>query len=288
MKARAPLKAHPPEEIEAAGIAGGRGDEVSGRRRVGIGIVRHLGLPVAVLLLLVVMWEVLSVWFDSALLPSTTEVAAAFGDVVATQGALDQVAATLERLFAGLVISFVLGNSVGILMGRWKTFEIAVKPTVLIGLTLPSLVYALLTTIWFGASLLAPVLTVVLATAPALAINAWEGAKSFDSELIEMAHVYRIRGATRLRRIYLPGMAPFLFNGARLSVALGWKVVVIAELFGQSNGVGYQISAAFGAFRTSYVIAWTLVFAAVIGVLEFGVFGTLERRAMRWRKAIRV
>ncbi len=89
----------------------------------------------------------------------------------------------------------------------------------------------------------------------------------------------------RLRKLWLPALAPFLLSGARLGLSLAWKVIVLVEMFGMSSGVGYQLNQAFSTQDVSLVLAWTLLFAAAMAVLEYGLLRTIERRVTRWRRA---
>ena len=201
------------------------------------------------------------------------------GEILAA-GALPAVVVALAQV--------VVAVGIGIAMGRSEFARRFFEPAVLLGLTIPGLVWALLCVIWFGIDLINPVAAVALSSAPALMLTIYQGTRSVDPDLLEMAHVYRFSRVTRLRRLWLPALAPSLFAGARLGLSLGWKVIVLVEVFGMSSGVGYQLNNAFAAQNVAAVLAWTLLFAIVMAVLEYGVLQALERRAGRWRKAVTV
>jgi len=84
--------------------------------------------------------------------------------------------------------------------------------------------------------------------------------------------------------VLLPSIVPYLVSCARLGFSLAWKVIVLVELFGMSDGVGYQLNSEFASQNVAGVLAWTLVFWAVMAVIEFGLMQTLERRLTRWRR----
>ena len=91
------------------------------------------------------------------------------------------------------------------------------------------------------------------------------------------------RAKTR-RHVILPELYPFIVAAARSGLALVWKIVLVVELLGRSNGVGFQIYSAFQNFEVAEILAYTIAFVAVIQVIEFTILRPLERRAGQWRR----
>lgn len=145
--------------------------------------------------------------------------------------------------------------------------------------------WALLCVIWFGVALTNPVIAVALSAAPALTLNIYQGVVAIPAELVEMTHVYKFSLGKRLRYLWLPGMQPALFSGARIGLSLSWKVIVLVEVFGMSSGVGYQLNNEFGQQNVAGVLSWTLLFGVVMAILEYGVLQGLERYFTRWRRS---
>ncbi|MEJ2866832.1 ABC transporter permease [Actinomycetospora sp. OC33-EN08] len=279
MSAEAPLRA------PVADVADGPRPEAPPRRRGRTGRV----LPaLAFLVLLVAAWQVMAVLVDSLLVPGVGAVAAELVEVVADGSFVGELGATVLRVALGFALAAVVALPVGIAMGRSDLLRRFAEPAVLLGLTVPGLVWALLCVIWFGVGLANPVVAVALSSAPPLVLTTLQGVRSVDPDLLEMAHVYRFSRRVQLRRLWLPALAPALFAGARLGLSLGWKVVVLVEVFGMSSGVGYQLNNEFGSQNVAGVLAWTLLFAVVMAVLEYGVLQGLERRTGRWRKEVSV
>jgi NitT/TauT family transport system permease protein len=244
--------------------------------------------PVACIALVAAVWQTMAVLLHSPLLPALPEIGAEFVHIAAGGTLLPQIGATLGRVALGFTLAFVLAIAIGLPMGRNATARRFLEPAVLIGLTVPGLVWALLCVIWFGVSLANPIVAVALSAAPAIAINIAQGVRSVDADLVEMAYVFRFAPLARLRHLWLPALAPFLLSGARFGLSLAWKVIVLVEIFGMSSGVGYQLNSAFSSQNVAAVLAWTLAFGVVMAVLEYGVLQTLERRVTRWRRTVRV
>jgi NitT/TauT family transport system permease protein len=240
--------------------------------------------PVALVALLAAGWELMARTSDSAFLPGLGDVGWNLWEITASGALWTNVEITLVRVALGFAAAFVVSLALGIAMGRNEWVRRFLEPAVLIGLATPGLVKALLCIIWFGVSLVNPVLTVALAAAPPLTVNIVQGVRGVDPALSEMAHVYRFGALTRLRHVWLPAIGPALFTGARLGIAMAWKVIVLVEIFGLADGVGYQLNLEFSQHNVAGVLAWTLAFAAVMAIIEYGVLQSVERRATRWRR----
>ncbi|MEU6698870.1 ABC transporter permease [Pseudonocardia sp. NPDC046786] len=251
-------------------------------------LLRAAGPAALFLVLAALAWQLMAVLLDSVLVPTVGDVVTELVGIVVDGSFAEQLGITVLRVALGFALAFLVAVAVGIAMGRNEFARRFFEPAVLLGLTIPGLVWALLCVIWFGVGLANPVIAVALASAPALVLTIYQGVRSVDPDLLEMAHVYRFSRSTRLRRLWLPALAPSLFAGARLGLSLGWKVIVLVEVFGMSSGVGYQLNNAFAGQNVGAVLAWTLLFAVVMAVLEYGVLQGLERRASRWRKVVSV
>jgi NitT/TauT family transport system permease protein len=278
------LRARRPGASTLALARAARGGVRGGARRV----ARAVGPPLLFVVLALGAWAVIAGTSSSPLIPSLSEIWTSLKDILQHGDALGQIGVSVERVVLGFALAFVVAIGVGIVMGRNALVRDILEPAVLLGLTIPGLVWALLCVIWFGVALTTPVLAIALSAAPALVLNVVQGVRAVEPGLIEMAHVFRFDRRTRLFRLWLPALAPYLLSGARLGLSLGWKVLVLVEMFGMSSGVGYQLNQSFSAQDVSAVIAWTLLFSVAMAILEYGVLAVIERRVTRWRRAVSV
>ncbi len=99
-----------------------------------------------------------------------------------------------------------------------------------------------------------------------------------------MAEVYRLGQAKTLRHVVLPQLFPFIVAAARSGLSLIWKIVLVVELLGRSNGVGFQLYTFFQLFDVASIFAYTLSFVAVVLAIELFALQPLERRVNRWRR----
>jgi NitT/TauT family transport system permease protein len=232
------------------------------------------------------LWAGLASFFPPSMLPGPRVVGGRLVALALTGELAHHMTATVSRVLVGFTIAFVLSLGIGMLMGLRRPAEALLESWVLVGLTIPGLCWAVLAVMWFGISEAAPVFSIAVVVLPMLTLNMWQGTKSIDRELMEMGHVFGAPGALMLRHVVLPQLLPFCLAGARLGFALGWKVVVLSELFGLSSGVGYMINRGFSTYSMDDVLAWTAGFTIVMFSVEYLVFLPVERRLLRWRPAL--
>src|SRR5258708_15850089 len=138
----------------------------------------------------VIVWGLLSLTLPPEIFPGPIETARAlWGDIAGGQVGLD-LAMTLLRVVAGLVLALILGVPVGIVMGLNRRAEAVLDVWVMIGLTVPSLCYAIMAFIWFGLNQGAPIIAITLTAAPSIPINLWVGLKNVDTKLVPMYRVF--------------------------------------------------------------------------------------------------
>jgi NitT/TauT family transport system permease protein len=137
--------------------------------------------------------------------------------------------------------------------------------------------------VWFGLNEAAAIAAVALNKLPTTVVTMREGARALDPALAEMARSFHMPRWRTLRHVTLPQLAPYLFAAARSGLALIWKIVLVVELLGRSNGIGFQIQIYFQLFDVTLILAYTLAFLLVAQLIEWVVMQPLENWAMRWR-----
>jgi NitT/TauT family transport system permease protein len=251
---------------------------VARRGRRGIA-VRALSIA-----LLVGGWELVSRVVGPRYLPSVEAVGAAFVDEIAEGDLLYHLGVTLARVSVAFVLAMGLGAALGLAMARWRAFDLLLDGWVVFLLNLPALVIAILAYVWFGLTDAAAVGAVALNKLPLVAVTMREGGRALDRGYAEMASVFRLSPARRFRHVVAPQLAPFFLVAARSGLSLIWKIVLVVELLGRSNGIGFQLQLYFQLFDVPRILACTLAFVAVIQLIEWCVLQPLERRIGAWRR----
>jgi NitT/TauT family transport system permease protein len=254
---------------------------VSGRlafRRKGDFVVR---LSAAAAFLLV--WQIGATLAHSRLLPTFTAVVRAMVRETLSGALPWNLAITLGRVAAAFVVSLVLGGALGIAMGRWRWLDLLLDNAVTVLMNLPALVIIVLIYVWFGLNETAAIAAVALNKLPSTAITLREGARALDPLLDEMALSFRMSRWRVLRHVMMPQLTPYIFAAARSGLALIWKIVLVVELLGRSNGVGFQIQIYFQLFDVTMILAYTLAFILVVQMIEWGVLRPLQLWTTEWR-----
>ena len=174
------------------------------------------------------------------------------------------LAITLGRVAAAFALSLVLGSALGIAMGRSRRLDLWLDNAVTVLLNLPALVLIVLIYVWFGLNEVAAIAAVALNKLPNTVVTMREGARALDPALAEMARSFRMSRWRTLRHVILPQLTPYVFAAARSGLALIWKIVLVVELLGRSNGVGFQIQIYFQLFDVTLILAYTLAFILVV------------------------
>jgi NitT/TauT family transport system permease protein len=110
-----------------------------------------------------------------------------------------------------------------------------------------------------------------------------EGARAVDRDLLQVARAFRIEPKRTFFRVYLPQLYPYLLASARSGLALVWKIVLVVELLGRSDGVGFQLGVFFQFFDITSILAYSFAFIAVVMAIELFVLAPLDRRLSAWR-----
>jgi NitT/TauT family transport system permease protein len=250
------------------------------------GAMRTASLRIGSILVMVLVWWSLTWFFPPNLIPHPLETFSEVGAIVNTGQFLSEMGATLRRVGVGFAIAMLIAIPLGIVMGTIKSLENFFEPPVILGLTMPGLVWAVMAIMFFGLNENSAYAAVAITIMPMLAISLWQGTKSIDKDLIDMSTAFHAGPWSKVIDVILPQLLSHILAAIRYGLGLAWKVVVVVEMFGFSNGVGYQVVRGFNVFSMKQVMAWAITFLIVMIFIEFGIIGWLESRVTRWRPKI--
>jgi NitT/TauT family transport system permease protein len=240
-------------------------------------------LRIASLLLLLILWQIGSAFFGPRLLPTPLAVLATMADEARSGALLLNVGATLARVTASFILAMSFGVVIGVAMGRRPAFDRIADSWVVILLNMPALVIIVLAYVWVGLNEVAAIGAVALNKLPNAIVTIREGARALDHELDEVAQVFRMPKWVRVRHVLLPQLGPYIAAAARSGLSLVWKIVLVVELIGRSNGVGFEIGVAFHLFDIRLLLAYAIPFLMVMLVIENVLVQPFERHVARWR-----
>ena len=173
-----------------------------------------------------------------------------------------QAGISLFRVVLSVVAAMILALILAGLVRRWRILDETIERRILTFFNaFPSVGWAILGVIWFQISNTTVIFVQVAIILPFCLVNALAGFRQIDPDMDELGHSLTRSVWRRFRLLSLPLVAPFLLSGLRVAYGICWKIALVAELFGASSGLGYQLA------RAQSVSDATMVFACCIVIV---------------------
>ncbi len=241
-------------------------------------------MPGLSFLVFLAIWQGLAVYLNSNTLPTPEKVAVVFWQGCVSGQLLFHLGVTLLRLVVSFSIAMLLGCAIGIVLGRNKKLDAFFDNWLVIFLNIPALVTIILCYVWFGLVESAAILAVVINKLPNVIVTIREGTRTLDQDLLDMARCYHFGRRKTLVHVIWPQLHPFVMGATRSGLALIWKIILVVELLGRSNGMGYQLHLFFQLFDVAGILAYTIAFVSVIQLIELMILKPLDKKSQRWRR----
>jgi nitrate/nitrite transport system permease protein len=259
--------------------------------------------PVVGILAFVGLWAVLAPQVDTSLgtLPGPGDVWAAFVGLMEEYGAarenaaaaaaagqmysgsptfLDQIVTSLQTVAMGFALATVFAVPLGLIAGMSKRFNAAINPLVQVMRPISPLAWLPIVTMVVSASITSPdpalpkafvisAIVVMMCSLWPTLINTAIGTASIDKDLLNVGRVLKLGWFAQLRRLVLPSALPYIFTGMRLSLGVGWMVLIAAEMLAQNPGLGKFVWDEFQN-GSSQSLARIMVAVVVIGLIGVG------------------
>jgi NitT/TauT family transport system permease protein len=235
------------------------------------------------LIALLALWQIAAHFSNPRLLPGPMAVFAAMKSEAASGALFVALGATLARVATAFILAMAAGSAIGYAMGRNALVDRVADPWIIVLLNLPALVIIVLAYVWAGLNEAAAIGAVALNKLPITVVTIREGVRALDARLDEMARVFGFSRARRLSHVVAPQLAPFFAAATRAGLSLVWKIVLVVELMGRPNGVGFEINVAFQLFDVPLLLAYALPFTAIMLIIETLMVQPFERHVSRWR-----
>ncbi|MEY8882411.1 ABC transporter permease [Donghicola sp. XS_ASV15] len=244
------------------------------------------GITAISLMALLGVWVMAaSLTADPMVLPYPSEVLSVIAEHASNGKLWFHMGATLQRVLMAFALAMVGGGLLGLVLGQSERLNLWLDPWVTVLLNVPALVIIVLCYLWIGLNEVAAIFAVALNKFAMVTVTIREGVRALDKGVGEMAQIYRMPLHARLRHVIWPQLGPFVAASTRNGLAVIWKIVLVVEFLGRSNGVGFQIHLYFQLFDTATVLAYALSFTALMLVIEYALVQRWERSATAWRRA---
>lgn len=230
------------------------------------------------------VWQLGAMTIDQKIiLVSPLEVLTRLVELLPTLGFWQTIAYSLVRITLGFLLGVAAGTVFAALSARFRRVEEFFAPALLAIRSIPVASFIILALILFSSRNLA-VLISFLIVLPIVYSNVLSGIRAADRDLLEMAQVFRIPAARRLRYVYLPQVMPYFQSACGSALGLSWKSGIAAEVIGMPDGsIGEQLQQAKIYLDTPDLFCWTLVIVLVSLAFEKAFLAILgwSQRALR-------
>lgn len=244
-----------------------------------------------VFLVAVALWEVVARSADSVFFPPPTEIAVAVWErwfagpvtrLFLSDLAVDNLLPSLGRMLGSWAVAALVGVAAGLALGRSPRALDYVGPLMSFARALPPPILAPVFLLVFDLGAPMQVATIVFGVIWPVVLNTVDGARSVDATQTATAQAFRIPRAQWVLGVVLPAALPKILAGLRVSLSLSLILMVISELIGATNGIGYQLSIAQDQF--DYLGMWAaVVLIGALGYLLNTLLLVAERRVLRWQ-----
>lgn len=236
--------------------------------------------------LLTIVWQIIGSMgiVSSTVLPTPLDIVIAFQQLILTGELPSHLQVSIFRAALGFLVGAGLGLVFGIIVGFSSKTEAYMDPSIQMLRTVPHLAVAPLFILWFGFGEVSKVLLIAKGAFFPIYVNTFLGIRGVDSKLFDVARILQFSRWKQVTRLILPAALPSILLGIRLSLGIAWLGLVVAELMGSSEGIGYMIMDARQFSQTDIVFVGIIIFA-VVGKLSDSFVRLLEKRLLKWRES---
>lgn len=245
-----------------------------------------LALEIAVPVLIVAAWQLATASSHSIYFPPPSTILRGFRQTYLFAQFGSDVAPTLARIGIGFGIGTVLGVAIGLPLGLSRRGRLAAMPYIEFGRNIPPPALLPVFVVLLGIHDTQKVAFIAFFCLFPVLLNTVEGVRAIDPTLIDTARSYGLSRHERIRRVVLPAAMPQIFAGMRNSISLAVIMVVLAEYYASSNGLGFVLNNSKQSF--TFLPMWaTILMIGIIGVAVNGLFRAVEWRALAWHRGWR-
>lgn len=242
----------------------------------------HL-LPLVLPLSVLLIWQLATMehWLAPQILPSPKIVAATLIDLVTSGDILTGLAISLRRILVGFTLGAAAGLILGVALGRSARIEHYVGPSLRAVAQVPSLGWLPFFMLIFGLGETLNYVVIAKACFVPIALTTAAGIRNIPARYIEVARVLRLRRATMVLRVFLPGALPTIFSGVRIALGQAWIAMVVVEMLADTAGLGYMMVWGRTLFQIDIVLVGMIVVGFIGFLMDAGLRAT-EHRLRRW------
>ena len=231
-------------------------------------------------------WEVFASigLINAVLLPSPSTLFWAAGDLLRSGALLRHVSASIERVLVGFALAALIGLTLGVVLGWFRTLSDFVKPLVEALRPIPPIAWTPLAILWFGVGNAPSYFLVFIGAVFPVFVSTYSAVRNIERTQINAALCLGATPSMLIWDVLIPGALPVIFPGLRIALGVGWMCVVAAELIAAQSGLGYMIQQSRLLLQTQFVLTGMIVIG-IIGFTMNAVMTAIERRLVPWQES---
>jgi len=236
-------------------------------------------------LIVVGIWEAIwsyTDWISPLFFSGPSAIAKTFWTVLTEGNLLADLAFSGKNFAIGFSIALVTAVVLGVIIGWYRRIRLVLDPFLSALYAAPRVAMMPLIIIWFGIGMWSKVFIVFLSAFFPILVNTVAGIRNMDRDLLRAARAYCASDWQIFTTLAIPGSVPFILTGVRQGVAVGLIGVVVGEMLGSSEGIGFMVAYGGQTFQTDTLFVG-FVIIALAGILLAWLAERLERRFSRWR-----
>lgn len=241
----------------------------------------ELLLSLVAVLVAIGIWQLSSLFLKPIFISTPGVVAPSLYNLIASGQLPQAFLRSLVEMLLGLVVAGVVGIGLGLLMGRIRLLERALEPLVAFGNATPSIALLPLMEVWFGFGTTARVAFIMVIAVWPLLVNTHLGVRAVRGRLADVGKTFGMNGWQQIRYVYLPGTMPFIFVGARISLAVGAVGMILGGQEIGQTGLG-GLTSTFGSYSQTADLIATILTTTALAFLLFWALRQLQARAFGW------
>jgi ABC-type nitrate/sulfonate/bicarbonate transport system permease component len=238
-------------------------------------------LGIGTIVVLLAIWQLVAVTAKNTFFPSVSDIAATFVHEWFSPQFGAQAVPSLLRMFAGYVLAAILGIAIGIAIGASRTLFRVVDPFLQFLRAVPPTAIIPVGILLIGINDAMRVLVIAFGAMWPILVNSADGARGVPGERLESARNFGLTPFETLVGVTFPSALPAVFAGLRTGLAIAFIMIVVSEMIGSTNGLGYYILAAQRTFAIPQMYAG-IVLLAILGYALNAGFSLVERRVLAW------
>lgn len=243
--------------------------------------IRDNAIGFVVLALVLVAWELFARQAQSFYLPPFTTIAATFYQDWFSPLFLEQAVPSLKRMFVGYLLASALGVTIGVLIGSYRGLFETLDPFFEFLRAIPPPIIIPVGLLLLGIGDTMKILVIAFGVFWPVLLNSADGARSVSQERLDTAKNFGLGRLETVRRVVFPSALPMIFTGLRVGLALALIMVVVSEMIGSTNGLGYYILDAQRTFAVPQMFGGIFLLG-ILGYLLNSLFLLLEARVLSW------